>query len=156
MAFSATLSSKQPDEEKIYIVDFSAGLSDGETISGASATGYAWDDRDQVEATYDLETDYPTADEVKVSIYGDGSLLGTETLSLASAQTDLTVKAVNDDAWVEDEDLIVGGTLGYDNTTAWLRVKGGVDGHTYKVTIIVTTSESAKLEADLVIPVEEA
>ena len=155
MAFSAQVASKQPDEIKVYLVDFLNGLSDGETITGLTVLGYEWDDRDQVGRSFDLEASYPTADMACLSLHSAGALLHSEEISLAAAHTRLLVRALNDDAWQAKNDLVVEGSKGWDNTTAWCRIAGGIDQHTYKLTFRVTTSDNNQLEADIIIPVEE-
>ena len=153
MAFSTTVASKQPDEEKTYIVDFSAALSEGETISVAVAAAYKWDDRNQVLQTFDLETAYP-ADEVYVALSANGTLLISQTISLAAPLTKLLVQAINEDEVESASGIISAGSLGWDNTTAYLRLEGGENGHTYKVTVKVTTTDNNVFEADIFLTVE--
>lgn len=94
---------KQPDESRLYDMDFSNLLATGETISS-------------VDSVTQLEWDANTEDYI--------------------ATTDLTLGAPS-----------TNGTIGQ------VRISGGNDGETYKITFLVTTDATNTLEGEGILTV---
>jgi hypothetical protein len=153
LAEVAEIQSKQPAEIKPLVVDFSDGLSEGETIASATVVAYQWNDRDQVSLEFDLEEDYPGADTVEIAIYAAGELLDRVEQSLADALTLLNVKASNENAWEAAAGMI--DSVGWDTTTVYFKVLGGTAEQRYKITVTATTTDGHKFEQDVLLTVEE-
>lgn len=130
-----------------------------ETISTVTAKAYEWDLRAQVDRSYDLEEAYAGADMVEVAIYSGGELLGRDTIGLSTGQRTLYFQAINSLPWVEKEDFVTSGSLGWGNVEGkqmvWFRCEGGEDRYSYKVSIVAFSSKEKHLEADIVIPIED-
>lgn len=130
-----------------------------ETLSSVSVVAYEWDLRAQVNREYDLETMYADADEAEVAIYAAGTLLVRETIALSPGQRTLFFQAINDLPWIEKDDFLTSGSVGWGNVEGnqmvWFRAQEGEDQHSYKVTVSAITTKEKHLEADIIIPVEE-
>lgn len=131
-----------------------------ETLNTVAATAYEWDLRAQVNREYDLETTYKGADEAEVAIYKAGVLLVRDIVTLSPGQRTLFFQAINDLPWVEKADFLTSGSVGWGyvegKQMVWFRAQGGEDRHSYKVTIRAISTKEKHLEADIMIPVEEA
>jgi len=150
---SATIANKQPSEVKPVTVDFSEIVAGADALSSVVATVYAWDDRDQVALSLDLDTDYPTAATALVRLLdADGERLVSQELSLHAALTVLQITADNESAWEETEELTVS-SLGWTTDSCYFKISGGVTGHTYKITLLGTTDDGYKPEQEVLVSV---
>jgi len=156
LASSTTIDAKQPGETLPVNVDFSDGVdvAGGDAIASVEINAYKWNDRDQVQQTYDLASAYP-ADEVEVTLRASGVQLVSETFSLASALTRLLVQADNESAWESASGIIVEGSDGFDADEAWFLITGGTAGLNYKITVKATTDDGIVLEHDIYMSVSE-
>jgi hypothetical protein len=131
-----------------------------EKLASVAVAAYEWDLRAQVNREYDLETAYAGADEAEVAIYAAGTLLVRDTIALSPGQRTLFFQAINDLPWIEKTDFLITGSVGWGNVEGdqmvWFRAQGGEDRHSYKVTIRAISTKEKHLEADIIIPVEEA
>jgi len=134
-------------------VDFSEIIGEGDALSSVGATVYAWDDRDQVSLSLDLDSTYSTAATAVVQLLDtDGEQLVSQELSLHAALTLLQIIADNESAWVESEDLVVSG-LGWADGSCYFKISGGVTGHTYKITLLGATDDGYKPEQEVIVSV---
>lgn len=87
-------------------------------------------------------------DSIINTVDSDGTTLATG--SIASIAT---VSVIDQNTGYSFATLVDTSKNEFDSTKAWIWVKGGVAEHNYKITVLVTTNESAKHELIDILPI---